>query len=373
MNDNHGMQVRALNTTDEIKRYIEFGDDVYRNNPNWVPPDAHHLTQLLSGEGGFGPQSQIQPLLVEKDGSVLATVTAFTDEAYNRHWNERIGHLFFFEALPNHDDAVKSLMNTACEWLQSRGCNAARLSFMAGIQMPLMYDGYDEVPTVFHTYNPSYYHNYIKNSGFATERGVVQYQVEFTPDLAERYKEMVERASSGGITLRTWDFDQLEKETDSFMRIGNETFKAHFGFMPLPKAVYEGLTFGLKDFLISDLMLFAEDDGQIVGFVYSLPDLNQALQPMRGKNLEENIPEFQERFKGIDHGVLLIIGVHEDYRGRGVNLALGAKSYLAMIDRGYKTGSYTVVMDDNWPSRRTAEKLGCRVTRNFNVYRRDFL
>lgn len=94
---------------------------------------------------------------------------------------------------------------------------------------------------------------------------------------------------------------------------------------------------------------------------------------MRGKNLEENFSEFQERLKQIDHGALLIIGVREDYRGRGINLALAGKSYLAMIERGYKTGSYTVVMDDNWPSRRTAEKLGARVTRNFNVYRKELV
>ena len=29
-------------------------------------------------------------------------------------------------------------------------------------------------------------------------------------------------------------------------------------------------------------------------------------------------------------------------------------------------------IDDNWRSRRTAEKLGARVTRNFIVYRTDF-
>jgi hypothetical protein len=92
---------------------------------------------------------------------------------------------------------------------------------------------------------------------------------------------------------------------------------------------------------------------------------------MRGKNLEENFPELQRRLGEIDHGVLLIIGVKESHRGRGVNLALAAKSFLAMIERGYKTGSYTVVLDDNWPSRRTAEKLGARVTRNFNIYRKE--
>jgi hypothetical protein len=365
------VEVRAPNTTEELKRYIDFGNEVYRSYPNWVPPDAHHLTQLLSGNGGFGPQSQIQPFLVDEDGRVLATVTAFTDDGYNQHWKEPIGHLFFFEALPGQDQAVKSLMSTACEWLRARGCNGARLSFFAGIQMPLTFDAYDDVPTVFHTYNPSYYHSYIKNSGFITEQGVVQYQVEFTPELAQRYRRMVDHASSSGVTLRSWDMDQLDKETEAFMRIANETFKAHWGFMPLKKEVYNGLTRGLKDFLISAFMQFAEVDGQVVGFVYSLPDLNQALQRMRGKNFEENFSEFQQYLNEIDHGVLLIIGVLESHRGREINLALAAKSYLGMIERGYKTGSYTTVLDDNWPSRRTAEKLGARVTRNFNVYRKD--
>ena len=68
----------------------------------------------------------------------------------------------------------------------------------------------------------------------------------------------------------------------------------------------------------------------------------------------------------------VIIGVRKQFRGRGVNLAMAARSYLAMIERGYKTGSYTIVLDDNWPSRRTAEKLGGRVTRNSVIYRREF-
>ncbi|HET6893063.1 MAG TPA: GNAT family N-acetyltransferase [Pyrinomonadaceae bacterium] len=365
------MEVRSLTSAEEFKRYIDFGNEVYRSYPSWVPPDAHHLSRVLSGEGGFGPQSQIQPFWVEEDGRVLATVTAFTDEVYNRHWNEPIGHLLFFEALAEQNEAVELLMSMACQWLRDRGCNAARLSLLPGMQLPLSIDAYDDVPTVFHTYNPNYYHSFIKNSGFVTDRGVVQYQVEFNPELARRYKEMVERASGSGVTLRSWDLDQLEKETEAFMNIGNETFKAHWGFMPLTKEVYNGLTHGLKDFLISDFMLFAEIDGQVVGFVYSLPDLNQALHRVRGKNLEENFSEFQQYLNEIDHGVLLIIGVLESHRGQGVNLALAAKSYLAMIERGYKTASYTVVMDDNWPSRRTAEKLGARVTRNFNVYRKD--
>ncbi len=367
------MYVRSLSTAEELKRYVDFGEEVYRQNPNWVPPDAHHLTELLAGQGGFGPDSQIQAFWVEEGDRILATIAAVRDEAYYRRWNEQMGHLLFFEALSGQDEAVESLMQTACDWLRARACEAARLSLLPGMQLPLTIDAYDAVPTIFHTYNPAYYHSYIKNGGFRTERGVVQYQIQFTAELARRYREMVERATNSGVSLRSWDFDHLEEETEAFTQITNEAFKAHWGFMPLPTAVYQGLTVGLKDFLVADFTAFAEVDGKVGGLVYSLPDLNQALHRMRGKELEANFSEFQKHLQDIDHGVLLIIGVHEDYRGRGINLALAAKSYLAMIERDYKTGSYTVVLDDNWPSRRTAEKLGARVIRSFNVYRKDLI
>ncbi|MGH9812798.1 MAG: GNAT family N-acetyltransferase, partial [Candidatus Acidiferrales bacterium] len=100
---------------------------------------------------------------------------------------------------------------------------------------------------------------------------------------------------------------------------------------------------------------------------------NQALHRLRGKPVEGNMGEFRRALGQIDHGALLIIGVKSSQRGRGINLALAARSYLAMIERGYKTGSYTVVLDDNWPSRRTAEKLGGRVTRNFIIYRKELV
>jgi hypothetical protein len=92
---------------------------------------------------------------------------------------------------------------------------------------------------------------------------------------------------------------------------------------------------------------------------------------MRDKDPAAGADEFQRQLDRIDHGMLLIIGVREPWRGQGLNLALAARSYLAMIQRGYKSASYTLVLDDNWPSRRTAEKLGGKVARNFVVYRRE--
>lgn len=364
------MQVKRFSTPEDLERFIDFEDEVYRHNLYWVPPNKHHLLKLLSGNAGFGPQSEIQAFVVLRDGRILARVAALYDEAYYLHWEERLGHLVFFEALPDQMQAVDVLMRNACAWLRERGCIAARLSMLPAVQLPLTIDAYDAVPTCFNRFNPPYYHSYIKNSRFVTERGIVEYEVEFSTELERRYRQMIQRANDAGIVIRSWDFDRLEEEGKAFAALANETFSAHWAFMPLPDAVMRAFYVDFKDFLIPEFLVFAEVEGERVGFVYSLPDLNQALHPLRDKVLEENFPEFQRRFQEIDRGALLIIGVKKEFRGRGINLAMGAHSYLGMIARGYKTASYTV-LDDNWPSRGTMEKLGGKVIRNFVVYRKE--
>ena len=66
------------------------------------------------------------------------------------------------------------------------------------------------------------------------------------------------------------------------------------------------------------------------------------------------------------------IGVREAARGRGVNMAMAGHAYLELVRRGATYLSYTIVLDDNWPSRRTAAKLGAEVCASYVVYRRNF-
>ncbi len=85
---------------------------------------------------------------------------------------------------------------------------------------------------------------------------------------------MTERPTNSGVSLRSWDFDRLEEETETFTDIFTETFQSHWGVMPLTTAIMCGLTVELRDFLVADFTAFAEAEGQTVGFVYALPDLN---------------------------------------------------------------------------------------------------
>jgi GNAT superfamily N-acetyltransferase len=110
-----------------------------------------------------------------------------------------------------------------------------------------------------------------------------------------------------------------------------------------------------------DTSLLAYRDGAPVGFLVVVPEISAFAVTNPGRELRDD-----EKLN------FLGIGVRESARGRGVNLGMAARTYLELAKRGARYLSYTLVVDDNWPSRRTAEKLGAYVCANYVTYRRNF-
>ena len=123
----------------------------------------------------------------------------------------------------------------------------------------------------------------------------------------------------------------------------------------------------LGDTAVADLSVIAEVDGEVVGAVFSVPDWSTMLARIkRGVTLDPDRG-------GGTRGALINIGVVERARGRGIALAMAARSFLTMAQQGMQYAGYTLVLDDNWASRRTAERLGAQVTDNFVTYRHSLL
>ena len=109
-----------------------------------------------------------------------------------------------------------------------------------------------------------------------------------------------------------------------------------------------------------DLSVLAYRDDEPVGVLWVNPESTAIATLAPGRELR---PDERVNFLGI--------GVLEPARGRGVNLAMASYAYLELVRGGATHLSYTMVLDDNWPSRRTAEKLGAEVCANYMVYRRN--
>jgi hypothetical protein len=343
---------------ESLTELLRFHDRALADRPARWPTFLPLDLPLLLGESPFSEGRRFRPLLARDAGEIVARGVATIDAPYQRFWNERLGHVLFFDALPGSRDAVRALMDDACGWLAAEGAVAARVG-MGLFDMPLVVDAYDALPPTILRENPPCYHALLKDAGFETEQGFVDYRIAVTPDLVARWQRMLDDARRRG--YRFAPFGELPAPARAALvaDLLNDAFRAHFGYVPTTAAeqALVGAMFEPTGFL--ETSFFAYDGDTAVGQVYVVPETS-AMAAVRPGWV---VPEEQRlNFLGI--------GVRAAVRGRGVNLALAAASYLELVRRGARYLSYTLVLDDNWPSRRTAEKLGAAVCASYVCYRR---
>lgn len=345
-----------------LREFIALTDRVHSDLPaRWPALEMIEMPTLM-GQSALAADRSMRPFVARKDGEVVARVLAIVDPAYERRWADSLGHFAMFDAMPGEREAVCAMADEACDWMRSRGVRAARAGFLLPLDGPFTVDAYRPLPPFTVRQNPDYYHSMLKDAGFITEKGLVDYRIEVTPELIARYQSALEGARRAGFNIVPLRGVPPERRVTDFAPAFNEAFHEHWGYVAMSDAVFAELFMLFEALGALDTSVIAYRGGEPVGTLMVAPEQSALAVVKPGAKL----PDAEKlNFLGI--------GVRETARGKGVNMAMAAYAYLKLIEAGAKFLSYTLVIDDNWPSRRTAEKLGARVCSNYVVYRREFM
>lgn len=361
-----GISIEAITGRDAITEFAMLPFQVYGERDAWWPPDIQNEIDLVSGRAPIAAHLAMMPFTARRDGRLVARVTAVVNFRYNEHWHEQIGQLIHFEALAGEGEAAAAMLDEASQWLHQRGMTAVRSGFAAFLDYPYAIDNYGRLPPFLLRNSPEYYHTYFKDAGFLTEKGMTDFTIELTPRTLASYPAMIENAAHNGVRIRTWREYGFMDAVDAWTDITNSAFDRHWGWNPITRKEVRPMLAGLARTEVADLSTVAVADVAVVGSVFAVPDFSPRLARVRqGVRLDPSRG-------GGTRGALINIAVVEGWRGRAVNLAMAARSFTSMAQQRMKYAGYTLVLDENWPSRRTAQKLGGSITSNFVVYRRDF-
>ena len=359
------ISIERPSSREQLDEFARLPFQVYGARDAWWPPDVQGEIDLLSRRSVLAAHLEVTPFCARRAGRVVARVSAVINRRYIEHWNEQLGQLIHFEALDGEDLAVAAMLDQAVDSIHQRGMRAVRSGFAAFLDYPYAIDNYGSLPSFLLRGNPPAYHRYFKEAGFVTEKGQLDYSAPLTPEILARYRRMADGSAMAGVTVQSWREFGFLAAIDAWTDVTNSAFDRHWGWNPVTRGEVRPMLTSLWETPVADLSMLAKIDGKCVGAVFSVPDFSSALARVRrGARLEP------ERGGGT-RGALINVGVVARARGRGVALAMAARSYLAMAERKMRFAGYTLVLDDNWASRRTALSLGARVTGNFVTYRRD--
>lgn len=106
----------------------------------------------------------------------------------------------------------------------------------------------------------------------------------------------------------------------------------NWGYVPMEKEEFDFIAQSLKPVLVKELAIFAEVNGEAVGFSLALPDVNQVLKKMNGCLFPLGIFKYLFFKNKISDLRVILMGINKPFRKRG----LEAVFYYQTISEGIK-------------------------------------
>lgn len=365
--------VKELSSKIEIEKSVRFSWKVYKNYPAWVPYFLiKDQVKLISCDYFYFRKVNSKRFVVEENGEIVGTVSSFVDHYFNRYHNKNVGFIGFFEALPDREEAVQHLFDKAIEFLKLEGCqevwgpvNGIFGLFGGG----LLSSGFEKTPSFLQIYTPPYYQDYFTRAGFKAIKRLLHYSVDFTlPKNLSRIRSVSKRFLTKNVHIRPIDKSRWEEEVRFVLRIFNEAFVHLWGNVPFDYDEFMEFVKEFKGIIVPDFWLIAEVDGEPVGFVGGFPQYAPIFKDLNGEIRPLKLLKLPMRLRSIKEGAVILLGVLDKYRSRGIGSALAGRVCEVMFEKGYMKNTPTWILEDNKDSRRVVEWLGGKVDLHWTMY-----
>lgn len=363
----------------QVKSFISFplSSGIYAGDSNYIPPLRVDIEERLNpAKNPFFKHGKMRLFLAEDGGRLVGRVSAQVDYQFVSYQGKNTGFFGFFESI-NDIEVSNALLKAASGWLKAHG-----MDDMIGPMCPsmseeigILVEGFAPA-TILTSYNPLYYANLFTSSGFEVVKTWYAWRVETKDFLnrSERFERMFESLKKrNGIEIRKVNMKQFYDELKIIRYLWNECWKDNWGFTPLTEEDINYIGEKLKDLVVEDLALFVYKDGKPVGVSITLPDLNQAIKDFKGElNLINMIKLFYRlKVKPVKTLRVLILGVLEEYRHRGLDALLYIGSAEAALKKGYIYGEASMILEDNWGINNAIKNLGGVPYKKFYIFGRN--
>ncbi|TDT60991.1 GNAT family N-acetyltransferase [Fonticella tunisiensis] len=369
------IEIVEIKDSKGLKEFINFAWDVYKNDPNWVPPLKYDLLKTLKGKNNalFLNGTHTFFMAYEKN-KPLGRILVGINETLNKKKNQKDGYISLFECVENYEIAER-LFDAAAKWLRDRGINCMKGPFSptnGDDYKGLLVEGFDGPPVLMNSYNPEYYVRFFEKYGFVKHEDLYAYYFDPKNNEIENYKRPVEYAMKRyNFRIEPLNLKNLEKEMVDIKKVMDAAMPEWEDLTPPSLEDIRAEVKQLKSMADPDFVLIARSGDEPIGFLICLPDYNQVFKRMNGRLFPIGIFKYLWYKRKIDGLRLFVLFVVPEYRKKAVSSAMFYKGLEAAKRKNLRYAEGSTIGENNLEMRRDAEKAGGRHYRTYRIYRKD--
>lgn len=362
----------------ELKKYVQFGIDLYKGNDCYVPPLVFdEIATLRPDKNPAFDFCRAQSFMAYRNDKPVGRITAIINDVVNQRTGEKTMRFGWVDFIDDKEVA-DALFKAAEDWGRNQGMTSivGPMGFSDMDHEGMLIDGFNELGTMATIYNYAYYPTHMERMGYVKDADWVEFRItipDAVPDKYQRIAEIVRKK----FNLRTVKFTSRKKLKDAYgqalFELINDAYDKLYGYSPLTQRqidYYIGMYLGVLR--LEDVSVIVDENDQLVGVGISMPSFSRALQKSGGKLFPFGWRHILKAMKGKSEGVdLMLIAIAKEYLGKGVNALLFTDLLPGYIHNGYKWAESNIELEDNQNVQKQWEYFDYRQHRRRRAFKKS--
>lgn len=351
------IKIKKVTTKKELKTFIRFNYELYKDNPCSVPDLYDDMVSTFSPKKNPAfefCEADYFLALNEKD-EVVGRVAAIINHRSNETWgtkNVRFGWIDFID-----DEAVsRALLDTVAEWGRQRGMTSLQgpLGFTDMDAEGLLIEGFDKLSTMATIYNYPYYERHIEAYGLEKDADWVEFKINIPdgiPDKMKRIADLISRKYNLHIK-KLKDMNEVRQGNygQKIFDLINEAYAPLYGYSRMTQRQIDQYVEMYLPIIDLRMVTLVEDaDNNLVAVGISMPSLSRALQKAKGKMFPLGWWHMLSALKWNRPTTLdlMLVGVAPEYQSKGVNSLLFTDLIPVYQSLGFKDAESNPELETN--------------------------
>lgn len=348
--------INKVQTKREMDDFIRLPHRLYADCPQYVPDLDTDIRDTFNPCKNAGLEySDIQPFVAyDERGNCVGRIAGIINHRANEKWktkNVRFGLIEFID----DTDVSSALLGAVEEWGRERG--------MEHIQGPMgifdfdkegmLVEDFERTGSMITIYNPPYYPRHIETLGYEKEADWIQIRIDVPHEVPAKYTR-VARLSKEMFGLKVRKLTRKEILQQGYGKkvfdLLNLAYSPLFGYTELTDSQIDSFLHRYIPLVDLRMLPVIEDgEGRLVGVAITMGSLSDALRKSHGRMFPFGWYHLLRalKWKHEDKAEMLLVAVHPDYQGLGVNALFFDDLIPVYNELGFRWAETGPQLEDN--------------------------
>ncbi len=371
------IELKKVSTDKEMKEFVKFPFQLYKDNPYWVPPIIKDEIKSFDAKNDIFKSVEVEFYLAYKQAKVVGRVACCINwtEVNELHKPKvRFGWLEMIDDV----NVTKALLDKVEEFAQKHKMQYIEgpMGFSNMDKAGMLTLGFDQIATMIGLYNHPYYPQHLASLGFKPEAEWIEYKI----DMGAYNEEKIERMS--GIVQDRYQVKVLEFKTinellpyvDEMFALLNKTYADLQSFVPIEDFQIEHYKNKYLQFIHPDFICCIMDkDNKMIAFAITMPSFSRGFQKAKGKLFPFGFLHLLQAMRKNNHAEYYLIGVDPEYRSKGVTAIIFKEIYKSFTKHKIQIVETNPLLKENNKIQQLWKSLNPEIHKERKTYRKDIV